>query len=119
VTALCAKLYPVRRDLVLVGLVGSLAIVLTVLLATTSPATAGPLSLQSPVSPLIEPTTEADPPAQETSEPPVGPAVEVAETISPDQPAARSSKPPISVGVLAGLMVVVGIIALIITLSRG
>lgn len=118
-TALRAKLYLMRRDLALVGLVGSLAIVLTALLATTSPAAAGRSSLQSPVSPLIEPTAEVNLPVRETPEPSGQPTVEVAKTPSPDQPIARSSNPPIPLGVLAGFMVVIGVIALVIALSRG
>ena len=117
-TTLSAKPYTIRRDLAQVGLVGLLAILVTALLATTSPATAGPPSLQSPISPLIEPTGEAGTPAQMTPEQPALPTAEVAETPSPDQPTVHPGEPPIPLGVLAGVMVVVGIMALIIALHR-
>lgn len=117
-TTLSAKPHTIRRDLAQVGIVGLLAIFVTALLATTSPATAGPSSLQSPVSPLFEPTREAGTPAQMTPEQPALPTAEVAETLSSDQPTVRPGEPPIPLGVMAGVMVVVGMIALIIALRR-
>ena len=103
------------KDVALLLVLAGLALGLAGLLAAGDPAMASNLSLQSPVSPVEQPAPTMAPAA----EPAAAPGATTMPALSPEAAESPSdSQPPIPVGVLAGLMVVIGLVALVIGLRR-
>lgn len=101
------------RKAALLALLAALALTLTAVLAAGRPAVAGPLSQTSPVSPLPQPTMQ---PA--ASPQPLETATALPETTPAPASGSTALKPPISTAALAGVMLVIGLIALIVAWRR-